>query len=167
MGRRRAVSRLTAGGRAAIRRAVVSRNPGSLRRRAAGSALSFGTPALTTPEGDVTDSARDPLPQQDSLLGCLVRITWMGGGLAVIFLSAVRIAEKRPLFGVSADIALWLAALAAIAVRFVDVRFLAGQTAAGQPATLAHWRRYALVLVATAAAVWAAARLLARTGILP
>ena len=146
---------------------MISRDPGSLRRRVAGSTLSSGTPALTTSEDDVTASDPTPSPRQDSLLGCLARITWMSAGSAVLFFSAVRIVEKRPVVGVPADLALWLAALSAIAVRLVDVRFLAGQTAAGQPATLAHWRRYALVLVATAAAVWAAARLLARTGILP
>jgi hypothetical protein len=44
-----------------------------------------------------------------------------------------------------------------IIVRFLDIKFLDGQTAAGEPASIKHWRRYAIVLVVISAAIWAAA----------
>jgi hypothetical protein len=44
-----------------------------------------------------------------------------------------------------------------VTVRFLDIKFLDGQTATGQPASIKHWRRYAIVLVVISAAIWAAA----------
>jgi hypothetical protein len=44
-----------------------------------------------------------------------------------------------------------------IIVRFLDIKFLDGQTATGEPATLAHWRRYAVLLIVISAIIWSAA----------
>jgi hypothetical protein len=47
-----------------------------------------------------------------------------------------------------------------IGTRYVDIVRYQGLTADGQPATMAHFRRYAIVLLATAVALWAATRAL-------
>lgn len=52
--------------------------------------------------------------------------------------------------------------IAMIVVRYVDIRFLNGETAEGKPATLAHWRQYSVILIAVALIVWIAACLSAR-----
>jgi hypothetical protein len=46
-----------------------------------------------------------------------------------------------------------------IIVRFLDIKFLDGQTAAGQPASIKHWLRYAIALVVISAVIWATAHL--------
>jgi hypothetical protein len=46
-------------------------------------------------------------------------------------------------------------------LRYVDIRYLNGRTASGQAATMAHWRRYAVILTVIAAALWALAHALA------
>jgi hypothetical protein len=44
-----------------------------------------------------------------------------------------------------------------IIVRLLDIKFLNGQTATGEPASVKHWRRYAIMLVLISAVIWAAA----------
>ena len=93
---------------------------------------------------------------QAGAAGCLVRLGWMVAGNAALYLSAVFIAKQRgiPSF---ADGAFWLVVLACIGLRYLDIRFLKGQTASGEPATLADWRRYVLLLVALAFVLWVGA----------
>ena len=93
--------------------------------------------------------------------GCLVRMTWMVVGNAVLAICAVLIAAPRSGFLTPADAVFWAALLAVIAIRHVDITRLGGQTASGEPATLRHWRRYAFGMTGVAAAVWAAAHLAA------
>jgi hypothetical protein len=47
--------------------------------------------------------------------------------------------------------------LAMIIVRFLDIKFLNGQTTTGERAYIKHWRRYAIMLVLISAVIWAAA----------
>jgi hypothetical protein len=73
-------------------------------------------------------------------------------GPCVLFFLAFFIAERR---GLSAlDLAYWSVVLAAILARHVDVTRLEGQTDDGKPATLGHWRRFVLLMVLVAGAVW-------------
>ena len=57
------------------------------------------------------------------------------------------------------DIIFWCVVPAMIIVRFLDIKFLDGQTATGEPARFKHWRRYAIVLVVISAVIWSAAHL--------
>jgi hypothetical protein len=41
-----------------------------------------------------------------------------------------------------------------IVARYVDITRFKGDTAYGEPATLAHWRRYALSLLVGSIVVW-------------
>lgn len=78
--------------------------------------------------------------------GCLVRIFWMGAGNVLMFVLAILIAQKEVLVLTVYDLGLWALAAAMVAVRYIDITRLHGQTTDGEPATLAHWRRYALGL---------------------
>ena len=59
------------------------------------------------------------------------------------------------------DIIFWGAAIAMVIVRFLDIKFLDGQTAAGEPASIKHWQRYAILLIILSAVIWAVAHIVA------
>ena len=104
-------------------------------------------------------------PEHDSLEqsggGCLLRLSWLIAGNAVLLLAARSIAIGGGLLLTWADAVFWLAAGAMLAARYVDVTRFGGCTASGKPATLAHWRRYALLLCGGALAVWIVAHAIA------
>jgi hypothetical protein len=85
--------------------------------------------------------------------GCLVRLGWMLFGSAILLFSAIGIIRHEGFLSI-ADGAFWAALAACIALRYVDVKYLHGHTAAGEPATMAHWRRYVLTMLGLGAAVW-------------
>ena len=89
--------------------------------------------------------------------GCLVRIAWMIAGNAALAILAVHISGRRDLSWRAVDTAFWAIAAALVLLRWVDVRYLAGETATGDPATPAHWRRYAWLLPLVALLAWGAA----------
>lgn len=67
---------------------------------------------------------------------------------------------------VLADIIFLLFTLGLVLVRFVDIRYLKGETMDGDPATLKHWRRYTLRLLIFAGFIYIAARILAKLNLL-
>lgn len=86
------------------------------------------------------------------LAGCLVRLFWMVGGLIALFFLSLSIVRTA---GFSAyDAAFAAVAAAMILVRFLDVRFLKGETADGHPATLRVWRRYAVGVAVCSFGCW-------------
>ncbi len=102
----------------------------------------------------------------ESRRGCLAvlfRLTWIFGGIALIY-CALFIAQAKG--GVAADILLWALALAIILVRFIDIRYLQGETRDNKPATMKDWRRYALMMLAFTAILFVIARLVAAKSLL-
>ncbi len=96
----------------------------------------------------------------ESLPGCLLRIFWMILGNLALFFCAYFIASKPSTGKVQLSVfdAIYAAAaLALILARYIDVRSCGGTTASGKPATMANFRRYAVILVIASAAVWAGA----------
>ena len=88
--------------------------------------------------------------------GCLVRLGWMLFGSAILLFSAIGIIQHEGFLSV-ADGAFWAALAACIVLRYIDIKYFKGHAASGQPATMVHWRRYALTLLILGAAVWGAA----------
>ena len=64
------------------------------------------------------------------------------------------------------DLGYWLTIVAMVAARWVDIRFYHGDTVTGEPATMSHWRKYAVRLIVGALVVWTIIHLLAWTGII-
>lgn len=91
--------------------------------------------------------------------GCLFRVYWMLLGNALVFVCAYRIVEAEGAL-ILADAFYWLAVAGLVGARYVDVRYMEGRTAEGQPATMRDWRRYRLGVLGTSAVVWAAAHAL-------
>ena len=100
-------------------------------------------------------------PQATSSGGCLLRLFWMLVGNGLLAGAAIAIAQGRGFRLGMADAILWAAVAAMLAARYVDIQRMGGQTASGSPATMAHWRRYAVILPLVAATIWGLAHLLA------
>jgi hypothetical protein len=84
----------------------------------------------------------------------------MGLGNIVLLILTVFIFQRR---GFSAlDLAYWLVIAGMILVRYIDITKLRGLTKDGEPATLGHWRRYALFLPLIVGGVWVLAHLVGR-----
>jgi hypothetical protein len=99
--------------------------------------------------------------QSKQLSGCLMRILWMVAGNLALVLAAVNIHQQGSGFTLTAaDVVFWCIAVCLPAIRYIDIRCFAGRTADNQPATMAHWARYSVVLLATALGVWVAAHLI-------
>jgi len=76
-------------------------------------------------------------------------------GNAVLALSAVFIFHNTTGFFHAADVVFWCTAASLVLIRYIDIRFLDGLTATGEPASMRHWVRYTVVLVVCSAAAWA------------
>ena len=98
----------------------------------------------------------NPSDVRTTPLGAVARVYWMLLGYGILGLIGALIAKSGPLLS-ARDLAFWAVAISVIAVRYVDVAYLHGTTAEGEPSTIAHWRRYASILTIIAIAVWAAA----------
>lgn len=103
------------------------------------------------------EQAPTPVEYQ-SLVGCLPRIVWMGLGNMALVVAALAIHQSTG--WTIADLLFWTVVGLLIGTRYVDIVRYQGLTADGQPATMAHFRRYAIVLLGTAVALWAATRAL-------
>lgn len=90
-------------------------------------------------------------------VGCLARFFWFVGGNVILVVSAKYILQHHDSFLSLWDAVFWVTTFSLIAVRYLDVTRLNGQTAAGGPANIGHWRRYALLLLAGAIVAWLAA----------
>ena len=82
-----------------------------------------------------------------SASGCLVRSLWTFIGHAVLLVLFMFIFEKQARCFSIYD-GLYLLSIALIILfRFIDIRFLKGETVYGQLASTAHLRRHILVMV--------------------
>lgn len=96
----------------------------------------------------------DKTPQHGAGVSALVRLGWMVGGTLAMIVSGMSIAAQPSWTFGWRDVVFWSAALASIALRYLDVTRFAGETADGQPATRADLARYAAGLCLTAAVAW-------------
>ena len=94
-----------------------------------------------------------------SIVGCLLRLFWMLLGNTALFFCAFFIGSKPAAFLTFSvfDIVYGAAVTALLAARYIDIRHLNGATVFGTPASMSHYRRYALILIAASIGVWAAA----------
>ena len=89
-----------------------------------------------------------------SILGCLIPTFWMLGGNGILAICAVAIAAGERATSNAADLCYWLTVGCLLAARYADIRYLGGRTSEGAPASMAHWRRYAVVLVVVSIVLW-------------
>jgi len=111
--------------------------------------------------------AQNPQPpsEPESGHGCLpalFRLTWIFGGILLIF-CAVFIAQGKS--GLIADLGLFVLALVIILVRFIDIKYLKGETMDNKPATLRDWHGYAIKVLIAAGVLFALGKFLAQKNI--
>jgi hypothetical protein len=111
--------------------------------------------------GEVAEGEKPPR-QPTAVLPVLLRLTWMTWGNAALFFCAVYVAEGAMPF--IADFMVLLSAGLLVAVRYADIVVFNGETADGEPATIAHWRKYAVAVMFSASALWGIAKLIAVNG---
>jgi hypothetical protein len=60
------------------------------------------------------------------------------------------------------DVVFWAATVSLLVARFLDISWYRGATSMGEPATMAHWRRYAVRLLLLAVTLWVGAHFVSR-----
>jgi hypothetical protein len=85
--------------------------------------------------------------QINSFSGCFVRVIWMALGNLFVALTAISIMQGgRENIFLKDAVFLSLVAVTVLA-RYLDVKYLHGQTAEGEPATMAHFKKYAAMII--------------------
>ena len=102
-----------------------------------------------------TEQQQQERPGRSRPSGCLLRVYWMLLGNALVGLLAYVIAGGDGTLG-PADLLYWLGVAGLVAARYVDIAYLAGETAEGEPATMKHWQRYSLGVLGVAVTLWLA-----------
>lgn len=116
------------------------------------------SPEVTPPEEFAT---ADEQPEYRPATGCLLRVFWiMLGNLTLLFCGIYIAQHATGLVGV-ADAFYGAIVGSLLLARYVDIRHFQGRTAEGEPASMTHWRRYAVLLVAVSTGIWVAAHLAA------
>ena len=89
-------------------------------------------------------------------LGTFARIFWILIGNAVLLFMALDIFQRHaPFFSFAAiDLAYWITVLSLVVIRYCDIKYLGGLTSKDEPATIVHWRKYAMLLLLIAAGIW-------------
>jgi hypothetical protein len=77
-------------------------------------------------------------------------------GTASLALSTIIISQHRSFLSV-ADAVFWTTVAACILLRYLDIKWMNGRTVTYEPATLRHWRRYAILMLVISPVVWGAA----------
>jgi phosphoglycerol transferase MdoB-like AlkP superfamily enzyme len=106
-------------------------------------------------------------PQQSNPDGCLpalFRLYWTTLGNAVLLFFAIFVAMRKSPY--LTDALFWLSFFVLVAVRYIDIAYMKGQTSECEPATRKHWYRYSLSLFLIAAFMYVVARILAHFSLL-
>ena len=90
----------------------------------------------------------------DPPAGCFFRLFWMMIGNLVLLFCAYFIAQHRSSLLSIADAFYWIVVGSLLAARYVDIRYLYGLTAEGDPASMADWRRYAVLVLIASTGLW-------------
>jgi hypothetical protein len=109
------------------------------------------------------DGARRQSTEQGRGAGAMLRLWWMIAGNVVLLFAAIYIATAARGWRLSpVDLVFWVTVLTLLGARFLDISWYRGTTSSGEPATMAHFRRYALLLLAIGVALWAGAHFVSR-----
>ena len=95
-------------------------------------------------------------------LGCLIRLAWMLIGTIALMFSLRGVWISRHSGITWHDYIFWLVIVMMVALRYVDITWMGGQTVKGDPATRAHWRRFALILLLGGLVLWLVVHALTR-----
>lgn len=86
--------------------------------------------------------------------GCAVRLSWLIVGPVVVAVAVAVLASQEDISAIGGSSVYWGAVLAMLVLRYVDVAKYDGLTAEGEPASMTHFRRYALRVGVTSAMLY-------------
>jgi hypothetical protein len=90
----------------------------------------------------------------DSILGLFAKVFWTLLGNAVLLFTLISIFQHKGEILHTADIVFWVTVAALIIARYLDIKFFNGLTITGLPASMTHWRKYAVVLLICSTVIW-------------
>jgi hypothetical protein len=101
-------------------------------------------------------AGHDPqtLDGQNTAAGFFARLFWMLFGNALLAFSIIFLLHNKGGFLHPADGVFWGTVAALVLVRYLDIRFWNGQTAAGMPASSRHWVKYVAILLVVSTTAW-------------
>ena len=119
--------------------------------------------AVTAQEPGPGASGGSHRQAQASGMGAILRLWWMFLGNAVFLFSGLYIAVGGRGWRLSlVDVVFWAATVSLLFARFLDISWYRGSTSTGEPTTMAHWRRYAVLLLVISVALWVGAHFVSR-----
>ncbi len=95
-------------------------------------------------------------------LPLLARTFWMLVGNAILIISAAYILTNKVDITHTVNFIFWGDVAALIIVRYLDIKFLNGQTAAGVPASIRHWVKYSTIILIVSIVIWLLMHVLSR-----
>ncbi len=98
--------------------------------------------------------------KHDSILSLILRLFWMLLGNVILIVSAIFILQGKNWQFHTADAFFWGTAVALVLARYLDIKYFNGLNATGEPASMANWRKYAVVLTIGSAVIWALAHII-------
>ncbi len=126
-------------------------------RSASQDALACASPAASgglelAMAGQQRQAVPQPPTEQMGRWRLIVRMVWWVAGNLAVLGCALSVAKGTA--PVVMDVVFFAVAIGLVAVRYMDIAHLKGHTSGGKPATLADWRRYAVMMAVIAAGLW-------------
>ena len=75
-------------------------------------------------------------------------------GSLILLITAITVAFETIQNIYAAVVIYWGDVVCMIIVRYLDIRYLRGETTDGQPATMKDWKRYSVFLVIASVVIW-------------
>ena len=117
-------------------------------------------------EAAMTMSNQQVPTKPESSGGCLpilVRLAWIFGGIFLLYCALFIAQRKGP---VLADLIFLLFSLGLVLIRYIDIKYLKGETLDNHPATLKDWRRYSVKMLIAAGFLYFLAKIVAQLNLL-
>jgi hypothetical protein len=102
----------------------------------------------------MTKQNEQPTEKYDSIFSLIVRVFWILFGNVILIASVILIFQRKDWGFHTADVVFWGTVAALILTRYLDIKLYNGLTAAGEPASMSHWRKYTIILLICSTAVW-------------
>lgn len=97
-----------------------------------------------------------------SFTSVFLRLYWMMAGNVAFVILSIYLLLNYSTISFIVDVFFWLSALSLVITRYIDIRYFHGQTTENEPATMGHWKRYAIGVGVLSVIVWTIAHLLGK-----
>jgi hypothetical protein len=101
-----------------------------------------------------------PTEKYGSIFSLFVRFFWMLLGNAILLISTIFILQGENWAFHTADVIFWVTIAVLILARYLDIKFYAGLTAMGEPASMVNWQKYAILLLICSTVIWILAHII-------